>query len=111
MGKLLMLAGGIVEPAKGGEATVSAYVALSAGRQSRLFRVNGPAASIKVTELAAATTVDTGRFQRDLEEDLAPTLLALRVHGEPVHITRPKDAWVTGLVRDHLKKTEGLEVG
>ena len=35
MGKLLMLAGGIVEPGKGEEATVSAYVALSAGRQSR----------------------------------------------------------------------------
>ena len=106
-----MLAGGIVEPGKGRDSTVSAYVALSAGRQSRLFRVNGPASAVKVTELEAATTVDTRRFQRELEEDLAPTLLALRVHGEPVHITRPKDVWVTGFVRDHLKKTEGLEVG
>jgi hypothetical protein len=110
MGKLLVLAGGIVEPGKGREATVSAYVAFSAGRQSRLFRVNGPATAAKVTELEAATTVDPRRFQRELEEDLAPALQALRVQGEPVHITRPKDAWVTGLVRDHLKASEGIDV-
>jgi len=110
MGKLLMLAGGIVEPGQGREATVSAYVAFSAGRQSRLFRVNGPSSAVKVTELQAATTVDTRRFQRELEEDLEPALVALRVHGEPVHITRPKDAWVTGLVRDHLKASEGLDI-
>jgi hypothetical protein len=110
MGKLLMLAGGTVDPGKGRPATVSAYVALSAGRQSRLFRVSGAADSVKVTELAAATTIDAKRFQRELEDDLTPTLTALRAQGEPVHIVRPKDAWVTGLVRDHLKQAEGLEV-
>jgi hypothetical protein len=105
-----MLAGGIVEPGDGREATVSAYVALSAGRQSRLFRVSGPAAGAKVTELPTATTVDATRFQRELEVDLAPALVAARATGTKVHITRPKDAWVTGLVREHLKTSEGLAI-
>lgn len=102
-----MLAGGMAEGAEG--TVVSAYVALSAGRQSRLFRVSGPATAAKVVELKAATTVDTRRFQREIEEDLAPVLAAGKA-GEAGQIRRPEDGWVTGFVRRHLETTEGLIV-
>ncbi len=104
-----MLAGGIVEPGAGREPTVCAYVAFSAGRHSRVFRVNGPAGSIKVTELSAATTIDSRRFQLELEQDLEPAVQAARAVGGTVGITRPKDGWVTDHVKKHLE-AEGIKV-
>ena len=105
----MMLAGGIVEGG-GGAGVVSAYVVLSAGRASRLIRVQGPASAARVTELPAATTVDLGRFQADLRDDLQPALLELRGQGALAAITDPRPEWVCGLVRAHLLSDEGIEV-
>lgn len=98
-----MLAGGIVEPGGGREPTVSAYVAYSAGRHSRIFRVHGPAGAVAITELSAATTIDSKRFQLELEAELKPALDAARALGAAVAITRPKDAWVMDHVKKHLE--------
>jgi hypothetical protein len=109
-GKLMMLAGGIVEPGGGHPGSVSAYVVLSAAPASRLFRVRGPSNEAEVTELPSATTIDLQRFKRELEEDLQPALAQLRALGGAAAIAMPKADWVCGIVRDHLKK-EGLDVG
>ena len=105
-----MLAGGIVRGGAGGEDMISAYVAVSAGRQTRLFRVGGTGAAAKVTELEAATTVDIRRFQTEIERDLAGALASSRATGAcgaAASIERPDDTWVIGFVRRHLEMTEG----
>jgi len=106
----MMLSGGIVEAGGGHPGAVSAYVVYSAGRESRLFKVKGDAASPGVTELGAATTLDLKRFQGELDEDLAPTLAALKKVGAAVGVATPSSSWVCDVVRLHLKKTEGLDV-
>jgi hypothetical protein len=103
MGKLFMVAGGVVEPSAGKPGAVSAYVVLSAGRMSRIFKVEGPRDAAVVKELAAATTVDMKRFQTELAQDLAAAAPGAAVQ-------RPDDKWVTGLVAAYLKKSEGLDV-
>jgi hypothetical protein len=110
MSKLMMLAGGIAEPGGGKPGSVSAYVVYSAGHASRLFKVKGPSTAPAVSELAAATTIDLKRFQTELAADLAPALDELRKAGGPGAVAAPSDAWVCGVVRAHLKSTEGLEV-
>ncbi len=105
-----MLAGGLVDPGKGRDATLSAYVVLSEGRLSRIFKVTGTPSSASIVELPAATTVDMRRFQGELQNDLEPALLALRSRGEPAGIVQPSDASVCGLVKAHLKAVEGLDV-
>lgn len=107
MGTLLMLAGGIVEPGAGRPGSVSAYVVLSAGRQSRIFKVRGPADRPVVTELGAETTVDLGRFQDELRGDLKPALDEVHAQGGAAAITLPKKEWVCGLVATHLRAAEG----
>jgi hypothetical protein len=105
MAKLMMLAGGIVK-AKEGVRALSAYVVLSAGHKSRIFKIRGAPDAPEVTELAAATTIDLKRFQRDLLEDLQP---ALKEAARP-SIDPAPGGWVCGMVRDHLKTTEGMDV-
>jgi hypothetical protein len=107
-GKLMMLAGAIVEPGGGDPGSVSAYVVLSAAPASRLFRVRGPSNAAAVTELPSATTIDLQRFKRDLEEDLAPALERLRALGGTPAIAAPKADWVCNIVRAHLKG-EGVD--
>ena len=106
----MVLASGVVRAPKGGPKAVSAYVVLSAGAQSRVFRVRGLADAPKVEELPAATTLDMKRFQVELGEDLQPQLDELRAEGHPAHIEAPQADWVTGFVRTHLKKAEGVDV-
>ena len=108
MGKLLMLAGGIVEPGGGQPGAVSAYVAFNpAPGKSRLFKVQGPTDAPRVSELPGATTVDLGRFKTELAEDLQPALDAIAAQGGKVAIASPKQSWVTGVVERHLAATEG----
>ena len=109
--KLLMVAGGIVEPGGGRPGTVSAYVVLSARRgATRIFKVRGPADAPTIEELPAATTIDLGRFQTDLHEDLEPTIRAIQSRGGTAGVSSPAPAWVCGLVGAYLKEREGLEV-
>lgn len=110
VGKLLVLAGGVVNAPKGGARAVSAYVVLSAGPQSRVFRVHGPAAAPAVDELPSATTLDIKHFQIELQDDLQPALDELRAEGHPAHIEPSRPAWVTAFVRKHLKDTENVDV-
>ena len=107
-----MLAGGIVEPGGGSPGGVVAFVAVSVGLSgSRLFKVEGPADAPNIRELPGATTIDLGRMQRDVERELGPVVATIRALGGHAAITRPSPAWVCGKVRDHLKATEGLDIG
>jgi hypothetical protein len=110
VGKLLVLAGGVVNVPKGGPRAVSAYVVLSAGAQSRVFRVRGGAHAPSVEELPSATTLDIKHFQVELQEDLQPALDELRTQGHPAHVEPARPEWVTAFVREHLKSTEGVDV-
>ena len=108
--KLLVLASGVVKVPKGGPRALSAYVVLSAGAQSRVFRVRGAADAPSVLELPPATTLDMKHFQVELQEDLQPALDELRAEGHAAHIELSRPEWVTAFVRKHLKETEGLDV-
>ncbi len=108
--RLMMLSGGIVDAGGGRPAGVSAYVVLSEGTGSRIFKLKGDEGTHTVTEMGAATTLDLKRFQREVDEDLAPIVDRIRKAGGNAHVTKAKTQWVCGLVRDHLKAKEGLEV-
>ena len=111
MSKLRMLAGGIVEPGAGQPGSVSAYVACSGVRgQSRLFKVQGRIDTPLVAELDAATTVDLGRFRREVSEDLQPAVVAITTRGGTASVADPKPEWVADVVRRHLRNSEGVEV-
>ena len=112
MGKLLVLASGVVKVPKGGVKAVSAYVALSAGAHSRIFRVRRarPRAP-SVEELPSATTLDMKRFQGTLQEDLQPAVDELRREGHAAHVELSRPEWLAAIVRKHLKDTEGIDVG
>lgn len=111
MGKLLVLAAGVVKAPKGaGIKAVSAYVVLSAGAKSRVFRVRGTPDAPSVEEMPAATTLDIKRFQTDLQNDLQPALEELRMHGHPAHVELSRADWVCAIVKRHLKTTEGVDV-
>jgi len=103
-----MLAGGIVEPGAGRSGSVSAYVALSAGRGSRLFKVYGPVPSPQIAELPPATTVDLSRFEEELRADLQPFVDAAGSATGVAGIARPSSAWVCEIVRAFLE-TPGNE--
>jgi hypothetical protein len=112
MAKAHMLAGGIVEPGASTSGAVLAYVAVSGGpRGSRLFRVDGPANAPRVHELPPETTVDLGRFDRELEGELRPAVNAIVELGGMAAIARPSPEWICGEVRAFLKHAEGLDVG
>ncbi len=111
MSKLLVLASGVVKaPRGGGVRALSAYLVLSAGAKSRVFRVRVSADAPAIEELPPATTLDVKRFQTDLQEDLAPVLQELRAEGYPAHVELSRHDWVAAIVRKHLKETEGLDV-
>jgi len=99
-----------VEPGGGKPGSVSAYVVYSAGQASRLFKVKGPSNAPVVTELPAATTIDLGRFKSELGADLAPALEELRRAGGSGAVAPPSNVWACGVVREHLKKTDGIDV-
>ena len=108
MGKLLVLASGVVKSA-GAARAVSAYVVLSAGAASRVFRVRGSVDAPSVEELPSATTLDIKRFQTELDEDLQPALQAARATDPKAHVELSRPEWVSAFVRRHLKQTEGLD--
>ncbi|MBW2454803.1 MAG: hypothetical protein JRI68_09840, partial [Deltaproteobacteria bacterium] len=110
MPKPIMLASGIVEPGAGSPGAVVAFVAVNFGPAgSRLFKVAGPTTAPVVVELPGATTVDLGRFTRDLEQDLQPAVDAIVALGGTAAITRPSADWVCRQVRTHLKEHEGID--
>ena len=109
-GRLMMLAAGIVEESGGLPGMASAYVVLSVGRKSRLFKVHGPITALVVDELPAATTIDLQRFQRELESDLMPLLLGARASGASAGLGTPSEETIFDAVRAHLKTDEGFEV-
>lgn len=109
MGKLLVLACGTVKSA-GADRALSAYVVLSAGLATRVFRVRGPTSAPEVEELPPATTLDIKRFQTELDEDLQPALRAARSTDPKAHIELSRPEWVTAFVRKHLKASEGIDV-
>jgi hypothetical protein len=98
MSKLLMMAGAI---ATGGEPAtdhVSAYVVLSDGGKSRMFRVFGTLSAPQIEELDGGTTLDLRRFQEKLKRDL----VGLGPH-------RPADAhWACDAIRVHLRCDLGM---
>jgi hypothetical protein len=110
MSKLRMLAGGIVEPGAGQVGSVSAYVAFRDRNRSRLFKIQGRTDEPRVGELDAATTVDLGRFRRDVIDDLQPEVVAITGRGGTAAVAEPKAEWVADVVRRHLRATEGLAV-
>jgi hypothetical protein len=110
MGKLLVLASGVVKIPRGGVRAVSAYVVLSAGAQSRIFRVLGSAEAPSVEELPSATTLDIKHFQGKLQEDLQPALDELRTEGHAAHVELSRPEWLAAIVRKHLKDSEGVDV-
>jgi hypothetical protein len=111
MARLMLMAGGIIEPGGGRPGSVSAYVVLSAPQGSRIFKVRGATDAPIVDELPAATTVDLGRVQNDVAAELQPSLDEIRAQGGAGAITKPKAAWVCGVVQAYLRDREGLVVG
>jgi hypothetical protein len=98
-----MLAGKIVEPGAGAPGAVAAFVAVSFGVSgSRLFKLSGPTTAPRVEELPAATTVDLGRFNRELHEELRPALERIEQLGGPASLAQPSSEWVCGQVLAHL---------
>lgn len=104
--RYVVMASGIVEAGAGRAGAVSAYVVLSAGHASRIFKLRGDTASPEVSELPAATTVDLGRFQDEVKGDLEPMLAERRRAGVAAAVTTPKATWVVGLVEAHLAGRE-----
>ncbi len=104
-----MLAGGMVEPGGGEPAMLSAYVVLAgatsglSGGSQRVFKVKGSASAPRVVELPPDTAVDMGAFERQVEGDLAPLLVAGRMADNAVSLATPDDVWMCELVRDHIK--------
>jgi hypothetical protein len=111
MPKPIMLASGIVEPGGGSPGAVVAFVAVNFGLGgSRLFKLAGPTTAPQVEELPGATTVDMGRFSRELEQELQPAVDAIKALGGTAAITRPAAEWVYQQVRAHLKEHEGVDI-
>jgi hypothetical protein len=100
----------MVQEPGGAPLAVSAYIVLSAGAASRIFRVRGPGRAPKVEELPAATTIDLRRFQLELQADLQADLDSLREKGFPAYVEPSSPEWVCGFVRGHLRDTEGTDV-
>jgi hypothetical protein len=99
MSKLLMMAGG--QSGAEGARLLSAYVVLSAGTKSRVFKVHGREGALAVDELPAQTTLDIRRFQREIVDDLPEAGKGM---------IKPDPEWVCEAVRAHLKKAEGIDV-
>ena len=109
VGKLLVLACGTVKSA-GGDRALSAYVVLSAGIATRVFRVRGAIGATHVEELPSATTLDIKRFQTELDEDLQPALRSARATDPKAHIELARPESVAAFVRNYLRATEGIDV-
>jgi hypothetical protein len=108
VGKLLVLASGVVKASGAGRA-ISAYVVLSAGAASRVFRVRGDPSAPSIEELPSATTLDIKRFQTELQEDLQPALAAAKSADPRAHVELTRAEWVCACVRKHIKELEGID--
>jgi hypothetical protein len=98
-----------VEPGAGAPGAVVAFVAVNFGVEgSRLFKLSGSTDAPRIEELGGATTIDLGRFRRELEQDLQPALEAIRARGGQAAIAEPSRNWVCSKIREHLEATEGL---
>jgi hypothetical protein len=96
MSKLHMMAGAVASTPEPGSDWISAYVVLSAGAKSRVFKLSGKTSAPEIDELPAATTLDLKRFQDEMKNDLfgmGPAKVADAV-------------WVCEVVRAHIAKSE-----
>lgn len=96
MSKLHMMAGAVASTPEPGSDWISAYVVLSAGAKSRVFKLSGKTSAPEIDELPAATTLDLKRFQDEMNNDLfgmGPAKVADAV-------------WVCEIVRAHIAKSE-----
>lgn len=102
--RLMVLASAGVD-AVGDSPFVTGYVVLSAKGASRIFKVKGPAASPSVVELPSATTIDLGRFQRELSSEVEPLLEAKRAVDAPASLSTPAESTLIEAVTRHLEKS------
>jgi len=96
MAKLHMMAGAVASTPEPGSDWISAYVVLSAGAKSRVFKVSGKLDAPEIDELPAATTLDLKRFQDEMKNDLFGMGPAKNADA----------VWVCELVRAHIAKGE-----
>ncbi len=82
----------------GATETVSAYVILSDGAKSRVFKLSGYKKSPRIDELDAATTLDLKRFQDAVKNDL----------GDEGTSSPLDKTWACEIVRIHLRADLGL---
>jgi hypothetical protein len=95
MSKLFLLGGMVSTDA---DPHASAYVVVSEGRKSRVYRISGPVREPKIEEGQAGTTFDSERFRLESERDLAG-----RGELKPVDPT-----WACEAVRIHLRRDLGF---
>ena len=93
-----MLAGAVATGTDPSTARVSAYVVLSEGAKSRVFKLTGTKAAPELEELQAATTIDLKRFRDAVQKDL-----------EGSGTVTPADAnWACEVVRVHVRADLGV---
>jgi hypothetical protein len=97
MSKLLVMAGGQI--LQGDGRWICAFVALSAGRKSRIFRVQGQPKSLIIQELEAETTVDISRFKQEVADTLA-------LVDSQEQVQKPDTGWVCSLVQQYLDNSQ-----
>ncbi|MFO0742383.1 MAG: hypothetical protein U0270_41300 [Labilithrix sp.] len=95
MSKLFMLGGMVSTDA---DPVASAYVVVSEGSKSRMYRVSGPVRAPRVEEQGAGTTFDSERFRRESARDLEGR--------GPLEDVDP--SWACEAVRIHLRRDLGF---
>lgn len=95
MSKLFFLGGMVSTDA---DPVVSAYVVVSEGQKSRMYRVSGPMRAPTVADTGAGTTFDSQRFQRESAADLDGR--------GPLREVDP--SWACEVVRVHLRRDLGF---
>ena len=98
MSKLYMLAGAVAPGTDPASERVSAYVVLTEGGRSRLFKLTGTRAEPRIEELDAATTLDLKRFRDETKNDLAGLGALQAADGN----------WACEAVRTHLREDLGI---
>jgi hypothetical protein len=101
MSRLFMLAGAVTQSGDPAGERVSAFVVLSEGVKSRLFKVSGKTSAPTIEELGAATTLDVKMFREVAEREL-------RGAGWSGAIRPADGTWACEAVRLHLRCDLGL---
>jgi hypothetical protein len=67
----------------------------------------GSVAAPAVEELPPATTVDLGRFRREIELALEPAVAAIRARGGVAAIAQPRPEWISKLALERAARAAG----